>query len=609
MFRSFLLKMLVGAAAPLCVMLVSGLALHDALQNAVQTGEKLAREQAVIAAAHNLTLRFLDAETGERGFVITGKDAFLLPYEQALSSFDLTQGHLRSLLVGQPDQLARLDEAQRLFQQWNREVAEVAILLRRQGQSRPDIAVSELGRQLGDSFRALMADFNQHTAQELQNTQRASVLIVSRANQIALIGFGSAVLLALIVWLLLANRTTLAVGGMTQAARRVMDGDLHYRAPVVGHDELASMAVAFNQMATKLEDVVRAEKRARLGLSEQVELMVASRTHELVAMNNMVELLQSCQAFDEAVQVTKTLLPDLFAGTSGSLLMRLEQDSLLRTTVQWGAQQSYPGQDYTDRDCWAIRRGKPHQCEVHDPSQDLICKHIAPTPGKHVCIPLIAQGMTFGVLHLGVDPGHDGDWENRREFATSVTEQLSISLANLRLRESLQHQSVRDPLTGLYNRRYLEETIERELGRSLREQTALSVIMLDLDHFKAINDDYGHNAGDRVLISVAQLLMEHLRGEDLVCRFGGEEFTIILPRADQGVAIERAEALRALILALRIDLGAGNEALSVTASFGISSYPLHAESVEELLAVADDALYEAKDQGRNRVRVAHLKAS
>lgn len=531
MFRSFVVKMLLGAAAPLCVMLVSAVALFYALQNSMLTGENLAQDQAVVSAANNLNLRFLDAETGERGFVITGQDSFLLPYDRALNSFDAGLAQLRTLLADQPEQLARLDEAQRLFEQWNREVAQVAITKRREENQPPDIATSELGRQLADNFRALMADFNQHTQQDLQNTQRASILIVSRANQIALIGFGSAVLLALIIWLLLANRTSLAVGGMTQAARRVMDGDLHYRAPVIGHDELASMALAFNQMATRMEEVVRAE------------------------------------------------------------------------------QQAYPGHDYTDRDCWAIRRGKPHQCEVLDASQDMVCNHIAPIPGKHLCIPLIAQGMTFGVLHLGVDAAQAHDWENRREFATSVTEQLSISLANLRLRESLEQQSVRDPLTGLYNRRYLEATIERELSRALREQAALSVIMLDLDHFKAINDDHGHTAGDRVLVQVAQLLMDHLRGEDLVCRYGGEEFTIILPRADQAVALQRAEELRALVLALRIEIGNGLEPLAVTASFGIASYPQHAETVEDLLTVADDALYDAKDQGRNRVRVAQLKAS
>lgn len=228
MFRSFVVKMLLGAAAPLCVMLVSAVALFYALQNSMLTGENLAQDQAVVSAANNLNLRFLDAETGERGFVITGQDSFLLPYDRALNSFDAGLAQLRTLLADQPEQLARLDEAQRLFEQWNREVAQVAITKRREENQPPDIATSELGRQLADNFRALMADFNQHTQQDLQNTQRASILIVSRANQIALIGFGSAVLLALIIWLLLANRTSLAVGGMTQAARRVMDGDLHY---------------------------------------------------------------------------------------------------------------------------------------------------------------------------------------------------------------------------------------------------------------------------------------------------------------------------------------------------------------------------------------------
>ena len=209
----------------------------------------------------------------------------------------------------------------------------------------------------------------------------------------------------------------------------------------------------------------------------------------------------------------------------------------------------------------------------------------------------------LGVLHVGLIEGRQKEWENRKQLAQAVAEQVSLSLANIQLRERLQQQSVRDPLTGLYNRRYLEESIQRELGRAKREQTPLAVIMLDLDHFKCINDKHGHSAGDKVLVAVSELLKRALRGEDLICRYGGEEFTLIMPGATLDIALLRAEHLRSSIEQLRIEV-ADDQQLNVTSSMGIAAYPNHGDDTQVLLSLADDALYKAKSAGRNQVHIA-----
>jgi diguanylate cyclase (GGDEF)-like protein len=188
-------------------------------------------------------------------------------------------------------------------------------------------------------------------------------------------------------------------------------------------------------------------------------------------------------------------------------------------------------------------------------------------------------------------------------LAESLARQTSLALANLRLRETLFHQAVRDPLTNLFNRRYLEETLVRELARSRRQGIALGVIMIDLDNFKGFNDAFGHAVGDALLSSLARLLERHIRREDIACRFGGEEFTIILPGASLEVARQRAEQLREAISGLHVE-DLNQSPVAVTASLGVAAFPDHGETDSEVLWAADAALLTAKAQGRNRVVVA-----
>jgi diguanylate cyclase (GGDEF)-like protein len=264
----------------------------------------------------------------------------------------------------------------------------------------------------------------------------------------------------------------------------------------------------------------------------------------------------------------------------------------------WGTP---PGERFFAADeCWALRRGRVHL--VQDPQLGLICKHMQrPTESAHLCVPMMAQGEALGLLHLSLPhPGRLS--EAKQRLAMTVAEQIALSLANLKLQETLRNQSIRDPLTGLFNRRYMEESLEREMRRAVRGRHPVGIIMLDLDHFKQFNDAFGHDAGDTLLRDVGTVLHRSIRGEDIACRFGGEEFTLIVPEASLADAAQRAEQIRESIRGLSIShrrqaLGA------VTVSLGVAIYPDHGPTGDAVIRAADAALYQAKALGRDRVAV------
>jgi diguanylate cyclase (GGDEF)-like protein len=236
------------------------------------------------------------------------------------------------------------------------------------------------------------------------------------------------------------------------------------------------------------------------------------------------------------------------------------------------------------------------------------CRHLAAgSNGIHLCMPLIAQGETMGLLYLEKKPWDEeaagagkGLTKQQQKLASTLAEHISLSLANLKLRESLRHQAIRDSLTGLFNRRYLQETLEREIHRVQRRDATLGVIMMDVDHFKNFNDTYGHEAGNRLLAVLGRYLQGSIRAEDIACRYGGEEFTLILPEVSPEVLLERAEAIRKGAEELEV-LYQGTMLGGVTISLGLSYFPQHGAEGETLLQAADAALYQAKRSGRNRV--------
>ena len=183
------------------------------------------------------------------------------------------------------------------------------------------------------------------------------------------------------------------------------------------------------------------------------------------------------------------------------------------------------------------------------------------------------------------------------DISKRVKAEKEVRELNIQLRD----QSVRDPLTGLFNRRYLEESLGRELIRAQRQNAALSLIMADIDHFKNVNDTYGHPAGDKVLKVFGELIKKYSRGSDIYCRYGGEEFLLVCPDMTGDKAYERAEQLRMAISETSITFE--GSVIKVTASFGVASHPQHGDTDNKLISAADSALYEAKNAGRNQVKL------
>jgi diguanylate cyclase (GGDEF)-like protein len=329
---------------------------------------------------------------------------------------------------------------------------------------------------------------------------------------------------------------------------------------------------------------------------------------ESAILGELGELLQSCLSADEAHELITNRARQLFPDSCGAVCMTASSRDLVEVAASWG-EPALLERFFSPKDCWALRRGRAHLFQ--DEADGLSCPHVAENrPQWAMCVPMMAHGETLGMLY--VDSGGVSIQKERSQrkpsdsdqrLAKTLAEQSALALANLTLRETLRMQSVRDPLTGLYNRRYMEESLERELRRSTRRKTSLGVIMLDVDHFKRFNDSFGHEAGDFVLQIVSKLLRSQLRGEDVVCRYGGEEFTLILPEASLAATRQRAEQLREAVKR-EVPSFRDRSLEAVTLSLGVASFPDHGSTSEELLRKADAALYQAKQQGRDRVMLA-----
>ena len=323
------------------------------------------------------------------------------------------------------------------------------------------------------------------------------------------------------------------------------------------------------------------------------------RTREIATLNEMSELLQACTTAEEAYRVVADLAHLLFPDGAGAICSQNASRTIVETMATWG--EADPGaRVFGPDDCWALRRGRAHVSPANDRARR--CGHLsgeAQLDRAHLCLPLTAQGEPLGLLHLS--QAASGEFkEASRRLAQTVADSTALALANLRLRESLRSQSVRDMLTGLYNRRYLEETLEREVRRAARASRALGVIMLDIDHFKQFNDTFSHAAGDAVLRSLGDFLQHHVRGGDIACRLGGEEFVLILPEASLDVVQERAATVQSGAHLLSVDFG-GQTLGRISVSAGIAVFPEHGNNATALLEAADAAMYQAKREGRNRV--------
>ena len=341
--------------------------------------------------------------------------------------------------------------------------------------------------------------------------------------------------------------------------------------------------------------VLNGEMRRR----RHAEQTITASHAEQAVLLELAELSQACRTSDESHQVIAKLASKLFEEEAGAIYRYRASRDLLEACATWGDGSLVPTPGLLAPDeCWALRRGQVHEV---DSTQGMPCKHVVePPPRSTICCPLLAQGDVMGVLFLASRRKIPTDARRR---ASMVGEQISMALANMQLRETLRNQSIRDPLTALFNRRYAEETLQRELYRAKRDKSSLGVLMIDVDHFKRFNDSFGHEAGDFVLKEIANLLTTYTRGGDVASRMGGEELLVMLPGSTLANSTSKADLLRERVSNLKLNFR-GNSLGEVTMSIGVAVAPEHGDTTETILRAADAALYRAKAGGRNKVETA-----
>ncbi|WDI94979.1 diguanylate cyclase [Xanthomonas campestris] len=510
----------------------------------------------VIGRVDEIQARVLDAESAERGYLLTGNDAYLLDYQTSVERLPILIGNLRRKIADNPSQVAHLDQLHHLVDTRLKQIQHVLDVYADSGLEAARTSIRQTAFRTTSAIRE----------QALTMVQREQELLALRAES----SRQSALLLLI-----------LALAGIPFG--------------------LAVVGTVYGLLMRELRHRAQAERhaaRANQELGESIGALQRSAA-DLNLLSRYTGLLQSCVSAEEALDVTSRTLAHLLPGIAGSVyLLRASQDRA-EVISHWGTPLVHSASHLLPEECWALRRGQPHLIE--DLARDAPCAHIdlpdASVAITTACLPMSAQGTQLGFLFLSA-PGPAP--MPRLEIAEAAAEQLSLALSNLRLRESLRRQSIRDALTGLYNRRYLEEALSHELARCARRDLPLSVLMLDVDHFKQFNDGQGHAGGDLLLAAVGELLLTRLRAEDVACRYGGEEFTVILPETDGKEAMRVAEQIRGHIAALAVS--DGQRALPrVTASIGVASFPADGELGSALIQKADAALYVAKRQGRNRV--------
>jgi diguanylate cyclase (GGDEF)-like protein/PAS domain S-box-containing protein len=330
------------------------------------------------------------------------------------------------------------------------------------------------------------------------------------------------------------------------------------------------------------------------------------QTHELRLLAEMGEMLQASSIPADAYAVAARFAQTLIPGSSGALFVDSASRNNLEAVIRWGEPHQNEQDFLAPDECWALRTGHLHL--VEDPRTGLLCRHLPePPPTCYLCAPMIAHGETLGMLHLRMNRHNPASSEAALPesleltwLARTMAERLALALADMELLEALRAQSIRDPLTGWFNRRYMEETLEREIGRAARNKRPLAIIMLDVDNFKGFNDSFGHEAGDAALQNLCQMLKTYIRSEDVACRFGGDEFVLILPDTSAELGAQRAEEMRIAVGNVEVQYH-GHLLRPMTLSFGIATFPANGRTSKDLLRASDTALFRAKSEGRDRV--------
>ncbi len=331
---------------------------------------------------------------------------------------------------------------------------------------------------------------------------------------------------------------------------------------------------------------------------DKQEDRIRKSTQEIELLHRLANMLAACNNVSEAQTVVADIIPRILGNINGCVSIMRESRNQLEVKLDWGG--SWPANlTYAPHDCWALRKGKHHLS--HDDHHHLPCNHMSQCEdsGVTLCLPLTAHGNTVGMFHLYFGHQTESINEETKQLAFTIAEHLGLALANLSLQEKLRSQALSDPLTGLFNRRYFEEAIETEWNKSSQLNQPLSLLMLDLDHFKRFNDNFGHDAGDYVLKEVSNLLKRVIGENHVACRLGGEELAVLSPDCDNKESMELANLIVKSIRELHLDMK-GLSLGQLGVSIGVTTYPDLNASTLDLVKAADTALYQAKDNGRSQ---------
>lgn len=585
--RTLVAQAALAAAVPFVLAVLIALVVYQLMRDHAELSSEIERTSTALTLSQQMLVNVLDAQTGMRGFVITGDESFLAPYRQSIDDQASTIAAGQQAWAPGSRERELLERFATLFANYREQIAEPVIALKRRvlaAGENSGAAAEELqviiasGRDKArvDEMKRIARELIEHTQGRVDSHIDQSRSRQRNAKLVSVAGAPLAVAFGMVLVGALVKRVRRGLQGLSEGAERVAQGDFSHRVRLEDSREFAQVSDGFNRMAERLEE----------------------RKRQANLLDRLTRALQGCQELDESFAVAEGYAPRMLPGTAGALSFYRASRDQLTTVFAWPAETAAQSHDmeFEPGDCRSLRSGYTYHFRAAD--GDPACRHFPVSSAEEgLCIPMMDRGEVIGILSLTPLDCHDLD-EESRHVASVLAEALALNVGNLRLRESLRDQSIRDPLTGLYNRRFLDENLDREISRSRRTGNSLSVIVLDIDHFKRFNDSLGHDAGDAVLVSLGRLLTEHARDMDLPCRLGGEEFLVVLPRASGEQAMLVAERLRQSVSAM-VASYRGEPLQGVRASFGVASYPDDADGYENLIRAADQALYRAKRAGRN----------
>jgi len=356
--------------------------------------------------------------------------------------------------------------------------------------------------------------------------------------------------------------------------------------------------------ANRDRSAVEAMQAVNRTLPSHVEAL-EQRNQELQRLHGLGTLLQSCLTVEEIYTVIARTVPKLFLTESGAVHLFNNRLQTLVPVAAWGDHP--PAVNVVAKMAgWSLIQERSY-------SDDGLCFPVLCPDGKRtgkdtcLCALIVGQQETLGLLYVQFNGSLTKLSKNerqrmirsKRQLAVTTAETIALYFTNIKLRESLYEQSIRDPLTGLLNRRLLYELLEKEILRTARKKLSLGVIMIDIDHFKTVNDTYGHGAGDAVLREFGLFSQKQIRGGDFACRYGGEEFLLVLTECSLENVKQRAAQFLKEARLLEVQYR-GRSLDPVTLSLGVAVYPEDGQTAQELLFAADAALYQAKADGRDR---------